>query len=234
MNKESNTYTFVFTIVMIVIVALGLSLTAITLKPVQQRNIELEKKQNILQSVNVNVDFKDADKAFSEYIKKSYLVRPDGSYTEGNAFEINLKEELKKPAKDRVLPLYVAEKDGRKYYIIPLYGKGLWGPIWGYMALEDDMNTIYGVSFGHKGETPGLGAEIVKDKFKKRFTGKKIFDENGNFVSVKVEKGLKNPGIHEVDALSGATITSKGVQSMIFNVLENYVNFFKKIKNQGK
>ncbi len=234
MNKESNTYTFVFTIVMIVTVALGLSLTAITLKPAQQRNVELEKMQNILQSVNVRVDFKEAEKIFKKYITQTYLVRPDGSFSEGNAFGINLKEELNKPVSERQLPLYVAEKEGRKYYIIPLYGKGLWGPIWGYVALEDDMNTIYGVSFGHKGETPGLGAEIVKDKFKKRFVGKKIFDENGAFVSVKVEKGIKNPGLHEVDALSGATITSKGVEAMLHDVMENYVNFFKKNKNHGQ
>jgi len=230
MNKESNAYTFGFTIVMIVVVALGLAVTSITLKPLQERNVLVEKKQNILQSLNVNVDFEKVEKTFKDYIKATYIVKPDGSYNEGNVFDINLKEELKKPLQERNLPLYVAEKDGHKFFVIPLYGKGLWGPIWGYIALKEDLNTVYGVSFGHKGETPGLGAEIVNDKFKNKFKEKKLFDEQGNFVSIKVNKGAKSLSKHEVDAISGATITSKGLEKMIYNVLKDYVNFFKNYK----
>ena len=231
MNKESNSYTFFFTVVMIVIVALGLSVTAITLKPVQQHNKELEKKVNILQSINLNPTFEEADKEFNKYIVKTLLVKKDGSYTEGNGLDLNLKEELNKPDDQRVLPLFIAQVNGKKYYIIPLYGKGLWGPIWGFISLEEDMNTVYGVSFGHKSETPGLGAKIVTEEFRNQFKGKKIFDENGNFTSILVEKNLKQLNEHQVDAISGATATSKGVENMLESVLSHYINFIKQHKN---
>ncbi len=230
MNKESNTYTFIFTIVMVTVVAFGLSFTSLMLKPVQEKNIMVEKKQNILASLNKEVSFAEADKVFDKYIKKMYIITPDGKYEEGNAFDIDLKEELHKPKQERKMPLFIAEVDGKKYFVIPMYGKGLWGPIWGYMALSDDMNTIVGISFGHKTETPGLGAEIVKPKFRKQFAGKKIFDKNGTLIGIKVEKNLKIHNEHQVDAVSGATLTSKGVEAMISNTLENYVEFFKNYK----
>jgi Na+-transporting NADH:ubiquinone oxidoreductase subunit C len=234
MNKESNSYTFFFTVVMIVIVALGLSFTALTLKPYQERNKELETKVNILQSVNLNPDFENAENEFDKYITKILLVKNDGSYTEGNGLNINIKEELKKPEKQRILPLFISHINGGKYYIIPLYGKGLWGPIWGYISLKEDLNTVYGVSFGHKSETPGLGAKIVADDFRNQFRGKKIFDDNGNFTSILVEKNLRQLNEHQVDAISGATLTSKGVQRMLKDVLSHYLNFFRNLKNNKK
>ena len=127
--------------------------------------------------------------------------------------------------------MFICNKEGKSFYIIPVRGKGLWGPIWGYLCLEGDMNTIYGASFGHKSETPGLGAEIETEKFQKEFTGKKIFDASGNFVSVKVIKGGAAPtNLHGVDAISGATITSDGVTEMFKRTLNNYIPYFKKAK----
>lgn len=124
-------------------------------------------------------------------------------------------------------------KTKQVFYIIPVRGKGLWGPIWGYIALEGDMNTVYGVSFGHKSETPGLGAEIETVKFQQQFNGKKIFDQDGDFVSIKAVKGGALPdNIHGVDAVSGATITSDGVTEMFRRTLSNYIPYFKKTKSQ--
>jgi Na+-transporting NADH:ubiquinone oxidoreductase subunit C len=115
-----------------------------------------------------------------------------------------------------------------------MYGKGLWGPIWGYIALKSDLNTIYGIMFDHKDETPGLGAEITKPWFREQFEGRKIFDDEGNFVSVAVVKGGAEPNNpHQVDAITGATLTSKGVDRMLRTCLQDYVNFIKKYQSQN-
>jgi len=155
-----------------------------------------------------------------------------------NAFDIDLKKELDKAktgeADKQLFPLFVFNKDGNLYYIIPVRGKGLWGPIWGYVALEGDMNTVHGASFGHKGETPGLGAEIETEEFQKQFVGKKIFDESGNFVSIKVVKGGAAPeDTHGVDAVSGGTITSNGVTEMLKRTLGSYISYFKTMNKKG-
>ena len=118
-----------------------------------------------------------------------------------------------------------------KVYIIPLRGAGLWGPIWGYIALLSDMNTIYGANFDHQGETPGLGAEINTEKFQKPFIGKTIFDQSGLFTAVIIAKiGEKSDPAHTVDGISGGTITSKGLQKMLFDDLATYQEFFKTLK----
>jgi len=233
MNKESNVYTFVFATVMVVVVAVLLSFTAITLKPIQQKNIELERKQNILSSINIKTTTTDAEDKYNKFIVKLLIVDAKGNSVEGDALSINLEEEMNKPIDKRKLPLLEAKlDDGETYYIIPLRGKGLWGPIWGYLSLKDDLKTIYGVTFDHEGETPGLGAEISTLPFQKQFSGKLIFDNEGNFTSVTVEKSVKNLTEHQVDGISGGTITSKGVQKMLFDCLSGYLEYFKKHKKQ--
>ncbi|HIE16511.1 MAG TPA: NADH:ubiquinone reductase (Na(+)-transporting) subunit C [Bacteroidales bacterium] len=233
MNKESNVYTFVFATVMVVVVAVLLSFTAITLKPIQQKNIELERKQNILSSINIKTTTTDAEDKYNKFIVKLLIVDAKGNSIEGDALSINLEEEMNKPIDKRKLPLLEAKlDDGETYYIIPLRGKGLWGPIWGYLSLKDDLKTIYGVTFDHEGETPGLGAEISTLPFQKQFSGKLIFDNEGNFTSVTVEKSVKNLTEHQVDGISGGTITSKGVQKMLFDCLSGYLEYFKKHKKQ--
>jgi len=233
MDKESNGYTFIFATIMVVMVAVLLSFTAITLKPIQQKNIEIEKKQNILSSVNVPNTVADAEEQYNKFIVKSLIVDTKGNAVEGDAFNINLQEEMTKPAEERKLPLLEAKLDnGNTYYIVPLRGKGLWGPIWGYLSLKDDLKTVYGVTFDHEGETPGLGAEISKLPFQEQFKGKLIFDESGNFTSVTVEKSVKNLTEHQVDAISGGTITSKGVQKMLEDCLSEYLEYFKKTKKE--
>lgn len=233
MNKESNIYTFIFATIMVVVVAVLLSFTAITLKPIQQKNIEIEKKQNILSSVNVPNTVANAEKQYENVIVKSLIVNINGDAVEGDAFNINLQKEMAKPVKERQLPLLKAQlDDGNTYYIIPLRGKGLWGPVWGYLSIEKDLKTIYGITFDHEAETPGLGAEISKLPFQEQFQGKLIFDESGNFTSITVEKAVKNLNEHQVDAISGGTITSKGVESMLNDCLSEYLEYFKTIKKE--
>ncbi len=136
---------------------------------------------------------------------------------------------------DFELPIYKVNKDGEIIYIFPLLGTGLWGPIWGNIALSDDLNTIVGVTFDHKGETPGLGSEIITDDFTNQFIGKKIFDDNNQFTSIIVKKGgvktlAQDQQIHGVDAISGGTITCNGVNDMLKDVIESYLPYIEKQK----
>ncbi|MCG8697837.1 MAG: NADH:ubiquinone reductase (Na(+)-transporting) subunit C [Bacteroidales bacterium] len=141
-----------------------------------------------------------------------------------------VRKEIDAVKAKRRLPVYVCKKDGEMIYILPIRGKGLWGPVWGYVALEDDFNTVYGAVFDHKSETPGLGAEINTSWFEANFNGKKLF-ENGQFVSIMVEKGGKtDENVHAVDAISGGTITSKGVEAMLYDCIKGYIPFFEKNK----
>lgn len=229
MNRNSNAYTFIFAIIMVVVVAAALAFTATTLQPLQAENVRNEKMQNILSTIGENVDRNEAQTQFDKYVKQSLALKIDGSVDEDvNAFALDLKKELSKPVDEQRFPLYIAEKDGKTFYVTPLYGAGLWDAIWGYIALADDENTIVGASFDHKGETPGLGAEINQYWFEDQFIGKKILDENENFVSVKAVKGgAKADDIHGVDGISGGTITSDGVSNMIEERLEHYLPYFK-------
>ncbi|MDR2937614.1 MAG: NADH:ubiquinone reductase (Na(+)-transporting) subunit C [Prevotellaceae bacterium] len=240
MNKESNKYIFLYSIALVVLVAAVLAVASITLKPFQQKNIEVEKKQSILHSVQKAADVKNAknktlyvEKEYAKYITSSFVVSTQGTKVAGDAFEISLEEEFSKPLAKRRLPVFVCtEDDGSKKYILPVRGVGLWGPLWGYIALQNDYSTIYGVVFDHKGETPGLGAEISTPKFQEQFAGKQIF-EGTTFTSILVAKGGGTQGKpHEVDAISGGTITSKGLEEMLSNSLSAYQNFFKEEKQK--
>jgi Na+-transporting NADH:ubiquinone oxidoreductase subunit C len=247
----SNKYIFLYSSAMVILVAAILSSAALFLKPYQERNIRTEIIMDILKSVNVETDKKSAEQTYNKYIKAEYTINKsgeiislykNGSFEKGEvrAFEINLKAEQKKLADlnagkstiEPVFPLFLCEKDNQHYYIIPLLGKGLWGPVWGNLSLEGDFKTVYGVTFGHKGETPGLGAEISAAFFQQQFIGKTIFDEANDFTSIKVVKGgvatlPADKQIHGVDAISGGTITSNGVSDMLKDCLINYVPFFK-------
>jgi len=161
------------------------------------------------------------------------VLNSKGEKVDGvDAFTVVLKVEQRKPLEQQYLPvLNASPEDGEKVTIIPVEGKGLWGPIWGYIALESDMNTIYGVTFDHKGETPGLGAEINQYPFESMFHGKKIY-EDGKFVSVDVIKGgTTDDNPHGVDAISGGTITSKGLEKMLFDSMIKYNDFLLKNRN---
>ncbi|NLA25496.1 MAG: NADH:ubiquinone reductase (Na(+)-transporting) subunit C, partial [Bacteroidales bacterium] len=160
------------------------------------------------------------------------IVDYQGNIIEGvQAFDVDMKTEINKKETERQLPVFIAKLDnGTTKHIFPLHGKGLWGPIWGYVALNDDMNTIYGCVFAHKGETPGLGAEIDTKDFQNKFNGKQIFNSNNELVSIKLTKEGQNViPEHSVDAISGGTITSRGLEEMIEDCLKMYLNYFKKV-----
>ena len=182
---------------------------------------------NILSSINVPSEKSNAVQLYEKYIRDSYVINSEGKKFDGvDAFTVTLRAEQKKPLEEQYLPLFVAVDDnGDTLRIFPLEGKGLWGPIWGYISLKEDLSTIAGVTFDHKGETPGLGAEINTTEFESQFHDKKLFD-NGAFVSVKVVKGGAGPGnLHEVDAISGGTVTSKALEKMLLDGLVKYEKY---------
>ncbi len=234
MKNFSDTYIFIFSIIMVVVVALLLSVAAMQLKPFQDKNIEVEKKQNILASIRIKSTPKDAVETYAKYISDSYVINDKGEkQADLNAFTVDLKKELGKPASQRLLPVFVGTLDDKSNaYIIPVRGKGLWGPIWGYVSLQPDMNTIYGVTFDHQGETPGLGAEISTEGFQRSFSGKTIFKNLTEFVSIKVLKGgAHKDDPHAVDAITGGTITSKSLEAMLDSCLVRYKPFLIQNRN---
>jgi len=225
---------------MVTVVAVLLSFVSTSLKPRQQMNIQIEKKQDVLRSVGKAAEVAEAedknayiDEEFSQFISESYVVDFNGNAVDVDAFEVmlELNAEIRKPREERNYPVFVYNDDGgSKKYVVPVRGKGLWGPIWGYVALDDDLNTIYGAIFDHQGETPGLGAEINTDWFEEPFVGKTIFNEAGEFVSIEVVKGGADPSSpHQVDAISGGTITSKGLEDMLKDCLTGYVAHFQEL-----
>jgi Na+-transporting NADH:ubiquinone oxidoreductase subunit C len=230
MKQFSNRYIFIFSAIMVVAVATLLSLAATLLQPAQEKNLEVEKKKNMLESINVQVTRENTEELYDKFIKESFVINSKGEPVDGvDAFTVVLRNEQKKPLGEQFLPVFRAEPDdGEKVIIIPVEGKGLWGPLYGYVSLKSDMNTIYGTNFDHKSETPGLGAEINTSAFENQFLGKKLFD-NENFISIQVLKGGAPEGdIHGVDAISGGTITSKGLQKMIFDCLQKYNGYLLK------
>jgi Na+-transporting NADH:ubiquinone oxidoreductase subunit C len=232
MDRNSNNYTFIYASVMVILVAAILSIAAISLKPFQKKNTEIEKKQNILASVNIQTNAKNAEQVYQEKIRTSYVVNSKGEVVEGDAFSIDLRLQKTKPLEQRQLPVFECMTEEGLKYIFPLRGAGLWGPIWGYIALDEDLNTIYGANFDHQGETPGLGAEISTPAFEDPFKGKKIFDTSGKLVAITVAKSSESaPEQHKVDAISGGTITSKGLEQMLLDDLKSYQNFITRKKS---
>jgi Na+-transporting NADH:ubiquinone oxidoreductase subunit C len=234
--QHSNKYIFIYSIIMVIVIAVALTVVAVKLKPAQEDNIRIEKMQNILSSVNVptnEIPKKQVIDVYNKFIKTAFGVNNKGEIVEKDAakiFTIEMANELKKTVEQQILPVYIGILEGGdSAFIVPLRGKGLWGPVWGYISFKTDFNTVFGTTFDHKGETPGLGAEINQDWFKKPFIGKQIFTEDGTLVSISIVKGGAKPGdIHGVDAISGGTITSKGVEKMLRDNLTNYEAYFKK------
>lgn len=238
MNRDSNRHTYIFAAIMVISVASVLSITSESLKDLQNANIKKEKMQSILSTVGINVSRDESEQFYNEYISEELSLRSDGSVdNEVKAFNINLALEVKKDNDIQRYPLYIANVENEKFYVIPLRGAGLWAEIWGYVALKDDVNTIKGVSFDHKSETAGLGAEITEDWFINSFNEEKIKNSNGDFIGVNVSKTNNDPNNsdkydNEVDAISGATITGDGVSDMIKERIQNYIPYFNNINNE--
>ena len=238
MNRDSNKHTYIFAVLMVLSVAFVLSFTSESLKDLQNANVKKEKMQNILSSVGINVTRDESEGLYMDYISEELSLKSDGTIDDDiDAFDINLALEVKKDSETQRFPLYIANVENEKFYVIPLRGAGLWAEIWGYIALKEDINTIKGVSFDHKSETAGLGAEITEDWFIDSFTDEKINDSQGNFVGVYLTKSNNDPRNedkldNEVDAISGATITGDGVSDMIIERVQNYLPYFNNISNE--
>lgn len=232
MNRDSNKYTILFASVMVIVVALLLSFTHEVLKDTQNRNEDIDKMSQILRSIKVNTSKQDTETRFNELISDIFMIDMNGEIipdTKDDAFYADLKVELSKPDDKRRLPVYIANIDGQKKYIMALYGTGLWGPLWGYISIDEDGNTIYGADFSHESETPGLGAEIAQKWFSEGFVGKHLF-KDGEFKSVAIVKPGKSVSDKDyVDGISGGTITGRGVDEMLYNTLKNYSNFLSKL-----
>lgn len=233
MNRNGNTYTVLYAAIMVILVAAILASVSMALKNRQVRNVEIEKKQSILASVNIESTAANAEKLYAENIVNQFVVNTKGEKVDGDAFNIDLKKERsKKDHSTMLLPVFECKTDAGIKYVIPVRGTGLWGPIWGYVSLNNDMNSIYGAKFDHQGETPGLGAEISTKQFQDQFKGKTLFDTSGKLVSITVAKvGQEAPPEHKVDGISGGTITSKGLQKMLSDDFSYYEEFLKKNKS---
>jgi Na+-transporting NADH:ubiquinone oxidoreductase subunit C len=231
LDTNSDIYAIIYSAVVVVIVAFLLAGVSSMLKPKQDANIALDKKKQILASLNER-NLPDAAATYEQLIVADPVVDANGNVvSENGGFDVKNDD-----VNEDYLPLYIANVDGAKKYIVPMTGNGLWGGIWGYIALNDDADrTIYGVYFSHASETPGLGAEIAADKFQNSFTKdkdgnaivKKVYDESGN-VALTVEKGKgKASAEFHIDAVSGATLTCNGVDDMFKRKLAPYYNYLK-------
>jgi len=248
-NKEGTGFTFGFAIIMVVVVGALLSLAAMGLKPFQKENLKQEQMKNILGSVGIEVEMSEASTNFDKFIVKRIMLDSDGNVLneksgqiatlandgqdafDADPFNVDIKKEYRGLASsERRYPLFICEKDGQTLYIVPMVGKGLWGPIWGFISLKDDLNTVYGANFDHKTETPGLGAEINTSLFTDQFKDDRIFDEKGEFTSIAVKKSATGDNPHAVDGITGGTITSVGVSEMVERTLKVYVPYFKNLK----
>lgn len=216
---------------MVIIVAIGLAFTHQVLSDRQTANVNTDKMQQILRSLRVDASPAEADDIYRTLVKSAYLITPEGVKIDGTE-----GIEPTDPAfsgEGEGLAVYEAEVEGSKKYIIPMNGTGLWGPIWGYLSVEGNGSTVYGSEFGHAGETPGLGAEIVYPHFRNQFNGKELI-KNGEFKSIAVVKpGQTNSERDYVDGISGGTITSKGVDAMLLESVGEYKNFLLQL-NDGK
>jgi Na+-transporting NADH:ubiquinone oxidoreductase subunit C len=248
---HSTSQTLRFVLIMTSIVAMLLAVLQNGLKSKHEYNEALYSKKATLAAVanQLDIDFasitsEQVTEVFEKQIKQSILNSKGEVLTvealqsqgvkEGKAENLDLAKENKKAIEDRLLPLYEFTKsDGAKYYITYARGKGLWDEVWGNIALESDLNTIAGVSFDHKAETPGLGAEIKDNKaWVKQFIGKKLYAADGKFKSIAVRKGGAKDPVYEVDAISGATITGDGIADMLEEDLIAYDPYFETLKNK--
>ncbi|MBQ6098154.1 MAG: NADH:ubiquinone reductase (Na(+)-transporting) subunit C [Bacteroidales bacterium] len=204
MKNFTNRYMLLYSLGLAAVVALLLTVVATGLKERQQNNIRNEKMQQLLATIGIDAPRDGVQPIYNQYFKEELNVAQDGQ---------------------EPLTLYLYEKEGQSGYVIPTTGNGLWGKVYANVALSDDLDTITGITFSHDSETPGLGAEITSDAFCNQFIGKQILDNSGNVVSVAVVKHADPSDPHQVDAISGGTMTSNGVSAMLLDELKRYQDY---------
>ncbi len=222
LNTNSNTYTIVYAAVMVIVVAFLLAFVNSGLRDKQDENIRLDTKKQILSSLGITSDNAGAD--YDRYVKRDVLIDPETGMETEEVPAADFSTNYDNEAKAGRLHVFVCDVDGETKYVIPVNGAGLWGAIWGYVALDADKQTVYGTYFSHASETPGLGAEIAGEAFQDQFNGKKVMD-GGNVALSVVKHGTSEGSEFKVDGISGGTITSDGVNNMLHTCLHNYVNF---------
>jgi len=245
--QQSNTYVIIFSAVLTIVLGGMLSLANQGLKPMQQKAVELDTKKKILSAVT-DLKGKKGNEILDLYGQTIELIvvnldgepiKKDNKGLDIVAENVDIAKNFKKSSEERMYPVFkyheAGDKDVIEAYIFPVYGKGLWGQIWGFIALETDLNTIKGVSFDHKTETPGLGARITTPEIRNRYNGKKVFDDNGNLISIFMLKGENHPSNtldeHHIDGMSGATLTGNGVNEMLESYFKHYEDYINKSKN---
>lgn len=238
-NTNSNGYTLGFLAVMVVVVGGALALVSSALKPTIDANVVLDTRTKIMKSLLALPEEEEATKLTANFVNseyenkvKGYLVNYNGEVAEEKIpATYDFRKEMKdasKPLENKLFPVYEYDNNGKKVYALQMIGLGLWDEINGYLALEADKKTIKGVAFDHKGETPGLGAELVKYKFRKQFYNQSLFNTNGKYDFVVYKAGKLPANGKGVDGLAGATLTTDGIHAMIEDVATNYANFLKK------
>ena len=238
MNKNSNTYQILYAAVMVLIVGTVLAFIYMALKPKQNENIANDTRKQIMSALHIATPSDDQVKeTYEKYIIQDLLVDMEGNIVDSAqnvAFDVDMKKNGK--LAERQLPVMKCRlDDGSIKYVLPVYGAGLWGPIWGYIAMNDDGNTIYGANFSHEGETPGLGARIADQDFQDKFVDKHLFKEGEYKGVVVLKRGQKSTtGAEQIDALTGATITSRGVSDMLADCLAPYEAFLKRLQGNNE
>lgn len=232
MNKNSNSYTIIYASVMVILVAVLLAFTSQALKEDQRKNENVDKMQQILSALNISASAKEAEAVYDKVITDAFMVDAQGQIIQGTNGKGVDSEAFNFPLallnKSDRFPVFQAQVDGKTKHVFPLYGAGLWGPIWGYISLNDDNNTVYGANFSHASETPGLGAEITNEPFYGQFAGKEVY-KDGQFKSIAiVKKGHTASGQDYVDGISGGTLTSQGVHGMLYESLHHYDKYLSK------
>ncbi len=248
--QQSNTYIIVFSLILTVVLGGLLSGVSQVLGPTQKRAVDLDTKKQILGAIPAEKEALASMEPEAILARYSEVIDAVIADYQGNlvtqnekgdpisAENVNIEKNYKKPAEDRLYPVFKYSADGNESYIVPVYGAGLWDAIWAFVALAPDLETIQGISFDHKGETPGLGARITADDVQARYQGKELYNSQGEFVSVEMVKGEKTPesklGPNKVDGMAGATLTANGVNSMLKNYLGYYQSYFdKNVRNQS-
>lgn len=227
LNTNSNTYTVIYASVVVVIVAFLLAFISSALKAPSEANERIDKKKQILASLNIrNLDNSQVEKTYAEVVKADLIVNDKGEIiSEGQEKDQAGFTVSRKDMNSESLPVFVCQVDSQTKYVLPLVGKGLWGTIWGYLALNADGKTVYGAYFSHESETAGLGALITEEKFQKEFEGKTVTDDQGNLVIDVVKFGQVKDNSTQCDGISGATLTTNGVRDMVREYLGKYQAF---------
>ena len=237
--RQSNGYIVFYSALLTIACGGLLAFASQALKPLQDANIELERKANVLSTVMNLEEGADINKLYESRIRE-LVIDFSGNLVDKKAVDVNVGVEYKKKPEDRLLPVYefISATDPEKVEnaVIPVFGFGLWNTIAGFVALESDFNTIKGVSYSHAGETPGLGARIATAEIQERYKGKQIF-QGTNLVSVVMQKGegmdySSDP--HKIDGMSGATLTGKGVNNMLKEYFGCYQKYLEKNKSSNQ